>query len=284
LPPITASFNPTDDARVNSANPSTNYGSSSTLRLRKSGSKIISSYLKFNVSGLSGPVLSAKLRLYVTDSSQSEGSVHLVSNNYEGTTTPWVEDGLNWTNAPAIAGTALSSAEAASVESWVEFDVTSAIIGEAIYSFGLKTTSSDLAYYNSKEGSNKPELVVRFGSGASLVPVDVDFKLALSEQKNEVIASPLPGKLDLSPNYPNPFNAQSTITYALPQEAEVRLVIYDVLGRQVRQLVDETQPPGYKKMIWDGRDNRGRELGSGVYFIHLVVGQQRLIRKIMLMK
>ncbi|MCI0690403.1 DNRLRE domain-containing protein [candidate division KSB1 bacterium] len=281
---VTITLSPTDDARVNSANPSTNYGSSSTLRLRKSSSTTINSYLKFNVSGLSGPVQSAKLRLYVTDSSKSGGSVHLVSNNYEGTTTTWVERGLNWNNAPAIGGAALSSAGAASVESWVEFDVTSAIAGEAIYSFGLKTTSSDAVYYSSKEGSNKPELVVQLGSGASLAARDPNFKLASSEQKNEAVATPLPGKLDLAPNYPNPFNAQSTIAYALPQETEVRLVIYNVLGRQVRQLVDEIQPAGFKRVFWNGRDNSGRELSSGIYFIHLVAGQQRLIRKITLMK
>ncbi len=281
---VTITLNPTDDARVNSANPSTNYGSSSTLRLRKSSSTTINSYLKFNVSGLSGPVQSAKLRLYVTDSSKSGGSVYLVSNNYEGTTTPWTEGGLNWSNAPAIAGTALSSAGAVSVESWVEFDVTPAITGEAIYSFGLKTTSSDAVYYNSKESSNKPELVVQLGSGASLTAKGTDFEPELSEQNSGAMATSLPGKLDLSPNYPNPFNAQSTIAYALPYETAVRLVIFDVLGRQVRQLVDEIQPAGYKQVFWNGRDNSGSELSSGVYFIHLVVGQQRLIRKIMLLK
>jgi hypothetical protein len=281
---VTITLNPTDDARVNSANPSTSYGSSSTLRLRKSSSTTINSYLKFNVSDLSGSVQSAKLRLYVTDSSKSGGSVYWVSNNYDGTPSPWTEEGLNWDNAPAIEGTALSSVEAASVDSWVEFDVTPAITGEAIYSFGLKTTSSDAVYYNSKEGSNKPELVVQLGTGASLAASDASFKRAPSEQKNEIVAAPLPEKLDIAPNYPNPFNAQSTIAYALPYEAEVRLVIYDILGRQVRQLVDETQPPGYKKVFWNGRDHAGRELSSGVYFIHLMVGQQRLIRKIMLMK
>ncbi len=281
---VIITLNPTDDARVNSASPSTNYGSSSTLRLRKSSSTTINSYLKFNVSGLSGPAQSARLRLYITDSSKSGGSVYLVSNNYEGTTTPWMDRGLNWNNAPTIAGTALSSAEAEHVGSWVEFDVTPAITGEATYSFGLKTASSDAVYYNSKESSNKPELVVQLGVGASLTAKAADFKPELSEQNSAAMATPLPGKLDLAPNYPNPFNAQSTIAYALPHEAEVRLVIYDVLGRQIRQLVDEIQPAGFKRVFWNGRDNWGKELNSGVYFIHLVVGQQRLVRKIMLMK
>jgi hypothetical protein len=272
--PTTITFNPIDDARVNSANPSTNYGSSSTLRLRKSSSTTINCYLKFNVSDLSGRIQSAKLRLYVTDASNNGGSVHLVSNNYESTTTPWTEMGLDWNNAPAIGDVALSSVEAASVGSWVEFDVTPAITGDAIYSFGLKTTSSDAVHYHSKEGPNKPQLVVEFSLSTAVS----------NEQKNEAVAPALPGKLDLVPSYPNPFNAQSTIAYALPWQADVRLVIYDVLGRQVRRLVNETQPAGYKKVFWNGRDNWDRELGSGVYFIHLVVGRQKLIRKIMLMK
>jgi hypothetical protein len=156
---------PTHDAYVRSSTPTTSYSSAATLRLRKSSSETVTSYLKFEMTGVNGIVLSAKLRLYVTDASSDGGSVYLVSNNYLGTETPWTQGGLNWNNAPPISGTALSSAGSVSVNSWVEFEVTSAITGNGTFSFGLKSNASDVVYYSSKEGGNKPELVIESDSG-----------------------------------------------------------------------------------------------------------------------
>jgi hypothetical protein len=156
---------PAHDAYVRSSTPTTNYGGITALRVRKSSSDELNAYLKFDVSGLSGFIQSATLRLYVTDASPDGGSLYLVSNNYQGTATPWLQSGLNWNNAPPISGTALSSAGAVSLNQWVEFDVTSAIAGDGTYSFALKNNSSNAAYYSAKEGSNKPELVIQIESG-----------------------------------------------------------------------------------------------------------------------
>jgi flagellar hook assembly protein FlgD len=70
----------------------------------------------------------------------------------------------------------------------------------------------------------------------------------------------------LSQNYPNPFNPQTSIRYALPQDAQVRLVIYNVLGQRVKTLVDESQSAGYKTEWWDGRDEKEDGVASGIYF------------------
>lgn len=120
-----------------------NFGARTFLRQRQSGSVNLNTYLKFNVIGLSGVVQSAKLRLYVTDASTSGGSVYKVSNNYQSTSTPWTQSGLIWNNAPAIAGTALSSAGPVTLGTWVEFDVTAAIAGNGVFSFGMKNGASD---------------------------------------------------------------------------------------------------------------------------------------------
>jgi parallel beta-helix repeat protein len=76
-------------------------------------------------------------------------------------------------------------------------------------------------------------------------------------------------------NYPNPFNPQTTIRYYLPnigyQPAEVELKIYNILGELVRVLVSERQYPGEHRVMWDGKNDRGEDLASGVYFYRLKV-------------
>jgi hypothetical protein len=106
------------------------------------------------------PVQSAKLRLFVTNPSDQAGQAFSVSDNYQATTTLWAEGGINWNNAPTIAGTPLSSVGAATQNAWVEFDVTSAISGNGTISFGLKATSTDEVRFSSKEGDNPPQLVI----------------------------------------------------------------------------------------------------------------------------
>ncbi|MGH7492998.1 MAG: InlB B-repeat-containing protein [bacterium] len=88
----------------------------------------------------------------------------------------------------------------------------------------------------------------------------------------------------LYPNHPNPFNAQTIIEYALPEEAKVGLFIYNLYGQQVRKLVDTVQPSGYKRVRWDGRDDQGQEVGSGIYLIRFEAGPQRSSRQITLLK
>lgn len=267
----TLTFYPTNDSYVQASNPTANFGTRTYLRQRQSGSENLNTYLKFSVIGLSS-VQSAKLRLYVTDASTSGGSVYKVSNNYQGTSTPWTQSGLNWNNAPVISGAALSSAGPVTLGTWVELDVTAAITSNGVFSFAMKNGASDFVDYSAKEGVNKPELVIQT-SGSSLSSIADDVV-----DEEEI----LPEQFSLSPNYPNPFNAGTTIAYALPQEGNVRLVIYNMLGQVVRKLVDENQTAGYKRILWDGADEHGLRVSSGVYFYRIEFGQQRLIGKMIL--
>jgi hypothetical protein len=80
----------------------------------------------------------------------------------------------------------------------------------------------------------------------------------------------MPGQFALEQNYPNPFNPSTIITLHLPQESKVNLVIYDVLGRAVRSLSANTFfHAGVHQLSWDGRDDSGNTLASGVYFYRL---------------
>ena len=80
-----------------------------------------------------------------------------------------------------------------------------------------------------------------------------------------------PGSFALSQNVPNPFNAVTTIRYQLPERSFVRLSVYDPSGQFLRTLVEEEQRAGYYAAGWDGRDNSGRDVASGLYFCHLQV-------------
>ena len=81
--------------------------------------------------------------------------------------------------------------------------------------------------------------------------------------------SPLPEEFALYQNYPNPFNPFTTIQYDIPFQAAVRLVVYDILGREVVQLVDQTLDAGYHSTMWNGQDYRGLPVTAGIYFVQL---------------
>jgi hypothetical protein len=94
----------------------------------------------------------------------------------------------------------------------------------------------------------------------------------------------LPEAFGLDSNYPNPFNPATTIRYALPEGANVTLVVYNILGQQVRTLVNGAQGPGYHSVVWDGRDEAGRMVATGVYIYRLQAGGFSQIRKMILAK
>ena len=89
---------------------------------------------------------------------------------------------------------------------------------------------------------------------------------------------------ELTAAYPNPFNPSTTIGYALPQAADVRLDIYNVMGQRVRTLVAAHQPAGYYAVEWKATDDSGHTLSSGVYFYRLQAGAFRATKRILLMR
>ncbi|MBN1350943.1 T9SS type A sorting domain-containing protein [candidate division KSB1 bacterium] len=88
----------------------------------------------------------------------------------------------------------------------------------------------------------------------------------------------------LSPNYPNPFNAQTVIPYEIPERCQVSLRICNILGQEVRLLVNDTQLPGQYTAIWDGYDKYGHIAGSGVYLIQMQSGKFNKTQKVVLIK
>jgi hypothetical protein len=94
----------------------------------------------------------------------------------------------------------------------------------------------------------------------------------------------LPKTFELGQNYPNPFNPSTRIQYGLPHDGNISLMIYNVLGQRVRSLVNETRPAGRYEVTWDGKDDQGRSVGSGLYFYRLETGQFALVQKMLMLK
>jgi hypothetical protein len=91
-------------------------------------------------------------------------------------------------------------------------------------------------------------------------------------------------RLQLFPNYPNPFNPLTNIAYYLPGDARVRLTIYNLRGEKVLELVNEQQTRGWKEVPWDGKNSQGKKVASGVYFCKLQTSCETEIIRMVLLK
>lgn len=89
---------------------------------------------------------------------------------------------------------------------------------------------------------------------------------------------------ELYPNYPNPFNPQTTISFSLRQDGKVSISLYNIKGQKVATLVDENLPKGKHSIVWQGRDQRGTPVSSGVYLLRMQSADGVLSRKISLIK
>ncbi|MEN3039475.1 MAG: FlgD immunoglobulin-like domain containing protein, partial [Candidatus Kryptonium sp.] len=94
-----------------------------------------------------------------------------------------------------------------------------------------------------------------------------------------------PDDYELYQNYPNPFNPSTSISFYLPVDKKISLIIYDVSGREVIRLIDEQEfPKGKHTVVWDGKDKDGKHVASGTYFYKLKFGNFEKTRKMMLVK
>jgi flagellar hook assembly protein FlgD len=94
----------------------------------------------------------------------------------------------------------------------------------------------------------------------------------------------IPTQFDLSQNYPNPFNPTTVINYSLPNNAFVVLKIYDMLGREIRTLVNNEMNAGKYSISWKGEDNNGNKVTSGIYIYKISAGNYSAARKMVVLK
>ena len=84
--------------------------------------------------------------------------------------------------------------------------------------------------------------------------------------------------------YPNPFNPVTTLRYDLPEESQVTLIIYDLMGGEISTLVNTTQKGGYKSVIWNGTDTFGKPVSAGVYLYQIQAGNFVQVKKMLMLK
>jgi hypothetical protein len=117
-------------------------------------------------------------------------------------------------------------------------------------------------------------------NGALMLHLLVGSSTYVAAEQAEVI----PDRLELYPNYPNPFRGQTTLEYALPEDGAVSLVIYDILGRRVQTLVGREQRAGFHRVQWDGRNAQGQPVASGVYLVRLSAQGAQHLQKMVIVR
>ncbi|MCG8606571.1 T9SS type A sorting domain-containing protein [bacterium] len=135
-------------------------------------------------------------------------------------------------------------------------------------------TDNQLLYYvngakcDSESGLNYEVIIIQPGEVTSI---------------DERIIGP-PHRFELCQNYPNPFNPKTTIVYSLERTGRVELKIYNTLGKLIRTMVARDQPAGEYSIMWDGRDDPGKKVASGNYFVTYKAGDFQSARKVILLQ
>ena len=96
--------------------------------------------------------------------------------------------------------------------------------------------------------------------------------------------APIASSYELGQNYPNPFNPVTTLRYDLPENSLVNITIYDMLGRQVKTLINQTQDAGYRSVIWDATNDYGKPVSAGIYLYQIQAGEYISTKKMVLLK
>jgi hypothetical protein len=134
----------------------------------------------------------------------------------------------------------------------------------------------------------KHELMYVYNEWINDVPnvqsLNPDFQGGTITLDSRTPTATLPTEFALSQNVPNPFNPSTIVNYALPKDAQVNISVYNVLGQQVKTLVNDMQRAGMQSVTWDGTDNSGSSVASGVYFYKIRAGDFSDTKKMLLLK
>ncbi|MBN1290687.1 MAG: SBBP repeat-containing protein [Candidatus Latescibacteria bacterium] len=110
------------------------------------------------------------------------------------------------------------------------------------------------------------------------------FVCKFSFQENITSIEVVPDEFCLNPPFPNPFNPSTTLTFTLPSSDFASIIIYNIMGQQVRELVSENMTPGTHSVVWDGNDNNNRPVSSGIYFSRLTSDKYQATSKMLLIR
>jgi immune inhibitor A len=134
---------------------------------------------------------------------------------------------------------------------------------------------------NSYSASSSFVAITNISSSSSNMTADFAVSFAVSNDDDN---PPVLPQFELGQNYPNPFNPVTSFDYVIPEGGEVEINIYNILGRKVTQLVSGFQQAGLHTATWDGSDENGQDVPSGIYFYELLTDEERTTRKMLLLK
>ena len=124
----------------------------------------------------------------------------------------------------------------------------------------------------------------RFDTPPFVTTDHMGFRVVIREQLDAKIETILPERFTLHQNYPNPFNPVTTLRYDLPKNSLVTIIIYDMMGREVKTLINQTQDAGYRLIIWDATNDYGKPVSAGIYLYQIQAGEFVQTKKIVLLK
>jgi parallel beta-helix repeat protein len=152
-PSSSLTFTANADSYVSETNANSNYGTNTQLWMDGDTGANYEAYLKFAVSGTTGTIQSAILRVYSTSSTVDGPTVYATTNN-------WIETGITWNTQPALTSSGLDDKGTISTGAWIEYNVTAQVTGNGTYSFVLVPTSTDAISFSSREGAQPPQLIL----------------------------------------------------------------------------------------------------------------------------
>lgn len=131
--------------------------------------------------------------------------------------------------------------------------------------------------------------IIKFEVDSTLKPYTTWYSDYLLLEKPTVLIeneknSSTPESYSLSQNYPNPFNPSTTIHYELPTESNVKIAIYDMLGRKIHELISQKQHAGNHSVQWNGIDSQGNKVSAGIYLYQIQAGDFVQTKKMLLLR
>ena len=144
--------------------------------------------------------------------------------------------------------------------------------GNAIIEMSFSSQSEDTSYGRYPDGSDTWQLM----NPTPGMPNTQE----LSLNNNLVI----PDQYIVHQNYPNPFNPVTTLRYDLPENSYVNITIYNMLGKEVKTLIDQTQDAGYRSVIWNATNNYGKPVSAGIYLYQIQVDEYMQTKKMVLLE
>jgi len=114
--------------------------------------------------------------------------------------------------------------------------------------------------------------------------VTANFSVVPPDDVEDIAHTKLPTEFALAQNFPNPFNPETVISYSTPKPAQIRIEIYNAIGKKIRTLVDDYVQAGQHQIIWDGKNDNGIQVSTGIYYYIMQSGSFRSMKKAVFMK